>query len=249
MDKEKEKEKDRNTGWVGGEGEVPTRPMSAESKSGLRDEPRTVISRRDLRNTMGGRAGGGTGTATGMSREGWVGTGTAGERTAGAEFSASFTSGSTSAKDFRHGSPARVNLLAPETVRAISTLIYSSVVTWNLLLLIIFLSTRCRRLRTRTSFLRGLETDRTRHPRHHLTRLDRYHLSVSRWVKDSVGTKEGEGTRKLSGRTERKENRLSEVGIERRIEEIAEMSVTKVYRKRKKKRSKEEEEKFDRNIS
>ena len=124
-EKEKEKEKDRNTGWVGGEGEVPTRPMSAESKSGLREEPRTVISRRDLRNTMGGRAGGGAGTGTGMSREGWVGTGTAGERTAGAEFSASFTSGSTSANDFRHGSPARVNLLAPETVRAISLLVHS----------------------------------------------------------------------------------------------------------------------------
>ena len=122
-DRDRNRNSSRNTGWFDFEGEVSTRPMSAESKSGVRDEPRIVISRRDLRNTMGGRAGLGTGIGTGMSREGWVGTGTAGERTAGVEFSSSFAGGSSSANDFRHGSPARVNLQAPEMVRAICYLL------------------------------------------------------------------------------------------------------------------------------
>ena len=135
MDKEKEKEREElekekqreRGGWFEREG--PSRPMSAESKSGMRFEPRAV-SRRDLRNTIGGRAGAGTGTGTGtgaeavtvtgMSREGWVGTGTARERTAGAEFSSSFTAPSSTSNDFRHGSPTRVNLQAPETVRAVA---------------------------------------------------------------------------------------------------------------------------------
>lgn len=117
---EKEKQRERG-GWFERDG--PSRPMSAESKSGMRFEPRAV-SRRDLRNTMGGRArtGAGAGAVTGVSREGWVGTGTARERTAGAEFSCSFNASFSTSNDFRHGSPTRVNLQAPETVHTVSFL-------------------------------------------------------------------------------------------------------------------------------